>query len=231
MSEVVRVAPLPEALVGVKSAKFPAAYESAKIALAECARLDECKDWADKAAALHSYAKQSDDRTLERMAARIRARAIKRTGELLREFQTGEKGGRPKENDHGSEVVSQAQAGADAGMSRRQIETASALAKIPEAEFEAAVERETPATITELRNWKRPQDIEAFKKATAGIGRIQDFAKFCKEHDFKQIAAGLSLDEAEDVGENAEDIRWWLAGLLEWLPEDPALSGHTDDAA
>ena len=42
---------------------------------------------ADKAAAIASYARQSDDKTLENMAARIRARVIRRTGELLEEFQ------------------------------------------------------------------------------------------------------------------------------------------------
>jgi hypothetical protein len=29
----------------------------------ECSRIDECKDWADRAAALASYAKQADDET------------------------------------------------------------------------------------------------------------------------------------------------------------------------
>jgi len=56
-------------------------------ALATCERIDECKDWADKAAALASYAKQADDQTLHHLATRISARAIRRAGELLQQFE------------------------------------------------------------------------------------------------------------------------------------------------
>jgi hypothetical protein len=51
-----------------------------------------------KAAAIATYAKIADDNTLHDMATRIRGRAVRRTGELLQEFQTGPKGGRPAEN-------------------------------------------------------------------------------------------------------------------------------------
>jgi len=58
--------------------------EAAKTSLAQCARTDECVKWADKAAALASYAKQAGDDSLWKMAVRIRARAIERCGYLLR---------------------------------------------------------------------------------------------------------------------------------------------------
>jgi hypothetical protein len=51
-------------LPSIPNAKLPAAYTVAKRALAECGKVDECKDWADKAAALGSYAKQSGDKSL-----------------------------------------------------------------------------------------------------------------------------------------------------------------------
>ena len=66
--------------------RLPVAYVNAKHALTECSRLDECKDWSDKAAALASYAKQANDDTLHKMAVRIQARAIRRCGELLKTF-------------------------------------------------------------------------------------------------------------------------------------------------
>ena len=47
-----------------RQARLPEGYETAKRALAACADIDECKDWADRAAALASYAKQAKDTTL-----------------------------------------------------------------------------------------------------------------------------------------------------------------------
>jgi hypothetical protein len=70
----------------VKTARLPGSYEAAKRALAECERLDECKDWADKAAALSSYARQADDTALQDYAQRIGLRAVRRLGELLKEY-------------------------------------------------------------------------------------------------------------------------------------------------
>ena len=61
--------PLAQLSVSSANARFPATYESAKAALANCVRLDECKDWADKAAALASYAKQANDEELMKQAS------------------------------------------------------------------------------------------------------------------------------------------------------------------
>ena len=53
------------------NASLPVSYENARNALANCQAVDECKEWADKAAALASYAKQADDDELYMMARRI----------------------------------------------------------------------------------------------------------------------------------------------------------------
>ena len=50
---------VPANLPDVSTARLPAAYEAASRAIAECERIDECKDWSDKAAALASYARQA----------------------------------------------------------------------------------------------------------------------------------------------------------------------------
>jgi hypothetical protein len=47
--------------IEIGSARFPATYEQAKAALASCQKIDECKDWANKAEALASYAKMAQD--------------------------------------------------------------------------------------------------------------------------------------------------------------------------
>jgi hypothetical protein len=78
----------------VAAARLPKVYEQAKQALAKCERIDQCKEWADKAAALASYARQAEDVELENNARRIRLKAVRRMGELLREIKPS-RGGRP----------------------------------------------------------------------------------------------------------------------------------------
>ena len=122
------------------------------MALQECAKVDEAKKWSDKAAAIASYARQSDDKTLANMAARIRARAIRRTGELLSEFQNAR--ARTDLGD-GTGIQTQDSVGKAAGISERQIKDASAIAKIPDADFEATVESELPAAEPIFGNVRR----------------------------------------------------------------------------
>ena len=105
----------------ISAAHLPDSYEAAKVALAECARVDECQDWADRAAALASYARQSEDATLEAYAKRIRARAIRRAGELLKQVEP-QAGAR---SDLGSwaSIGSRKAIATEAGMSERQAKT------------------------------------------------------------------------------------------------------------
>lgn len=135
------------------NARLPQAYEAAKVAIAHAAKVDECKTWADKAEAIASYARQADDETLLRHAQRIKARAIERCGALLREFAPQ----RGKRNDlqpgTGTGTKSRKQAADEAGLSKRQRDTAlrvNAYATSDPKGFEKAVEAPKPATVTEL---------------------------------------------------------------------------------
>jgi hypothetical protein len=91
----------PIAQLPVTSAPLPAIYENAKVALAECERIDECQNWANRAEALASYARQANDDDLRRMADRIQARAIYRAGELLKQIPP-DPGGRPAKTQDGA---------------------------------------------------------------------------------------------------------------------------------
>jgi hypothetical protein len=68
-------------------ARIPALYQGAVAAIKECDRVDECKTWADKMEALASYARQAHDETLHNYAKRIQGRAVRRSGELLKEIE------------------------------------------------------------------------------------------------------------------------------------------------
>ena len=81
----------------VERATLPERYRAAVAALAKCLEVDECQDWANRAEAMRSYAKQSKDTAMERAAMRIKARAIQRCGQLMKEIPKS-KGGTPVRN-------------------------------------------------------------------------------------------------------------------------------------
>lgn len=149
MDGVVAMPALP-AGIDVNRARLPITYEAAKAALAECVRIDECKDWADKAEALASYARQTRDSVLRRYCDRVQARAIRRCGELVNEIPDTNRG-RPAENQAGTAPnLTRTRAATEAGLSERQRKTAQRVANVPGDLFEEAVEADEPATVTEL---------------------------------------------------------------------------------
>ena len=154
MLHAAALAPVPNLPAHVKAAKasLPASYEAAKAALANCVSIDECKDWADKAQALASYAKQANDDEMMRQSTRIRDRAIRRCGELLKQIEPQDRGG-DRKSDHGAvnhTVMSRAAAARDAGISKHQQVQAIRVANVPAADFERQVESPKPPTVTKL---------------------------------------------------------------------------------
>jgi hypothetical protein len=135
--------------LSVAQARLPATYESAKQALAQCSSVDECQDWADKAEALASYARQVEDDSLRKMADRIQARAVRRCGELLKQFD-GRGGDRTKTDGAVSSAPTQKEAAQQAGLSERQQVTAVRVANVPAETFEKAIESDNPPTVTKL---------------------------------------------------------------------------------
>jgi hypothetical protein len=150
------------ALADAARAKLPNSYEAAKQALAACADLDECKDWADKAAATAAYARMADDRTLFNYAHRIQARAVRQIGELIKLIPSAQ-GQRPPNG--GAPIKSlKEQARIAAGLSKDQVNTAVRVANIPKESFEEQVEAANPPNVTELARQgtqHRPQPAEA----------------------------------------------------------------------
>lgn len=191
------------------NARLPQTYESAKAALANCANIDECWDWADKAAALASYAKQADDDELMKMATRIRDRAIRRAGELLKQIEPS-KGGRPSETRGATgpsfEPSSRKEAGEAAGMSDRQIKTAIRVANVPDEQFEKQVESKNPPTVTALAEQGKKaapkpvldlqgRDPDEFNRAMHYVGGWEDAAKDLAALNHEQSLPILNVAE------------------------------------
>jgi len=141
---------LPKALVEkIATAELPQVYRNAVVALAECDRLDECNEWADKFAALASYARQADDPELENMARRIRARAVRRMGQLLSEYD-GRDGDRTKNVTAPTFAPTRREAAQAAGISPAQQVTAGRIARIPDPNFSEYIESPRPPGTTLL---------------------------------------------------------------------------------
>ena len=196
-------------LPNAQNANLPATYEAAKMALANCNRIDECKDWSDKAQALASYARQSEDKEMETTAMRIRARAIRRCGELLKEIEKAT-GGKPFQKDtKGTAPPSRNQAASDAGLSKDQAKTAIRVANVPEETFTEQIESDSPPTITSLAQqgtqpMKKPPMFEqmgmtkqAFQAGMYFRGDIEDFCKATKKYEIQDIIDGSSTEQRD----------------------------------
>lgn len=205
----------------VDGARLPAVYESAKFALAECDRIDECKEWASKAEALASYARQMNDTTMREMADRIQARAIRRAGELVEQVPPAANQHPAGEGGH----TGRFSAARDAGLSRHQTVQALRVARVPPAEFEAAVERPDPATVTELAErgkQSRPaseaeylggRDPADFQQGTKLGGLVATFVRDGTGIDLQAAVRGLWPAEVEKLRNNITLAKGWLVAV------------------
>jgi hypothetical protein len=212
-------APNLPALPSIQNAKLPATYAAAKAALEKCSRIDECQDWADKAEALASYAKQAGDDAMHKMADRIQARAIQKCGELLKRIEPGKPG--PKSGGT-SPQNSRSAAARDAGLSIDQKKTALRVASVPAEEFEQLVESDKPPTVTELAERGKKEstahlkgrDPKDFAASTRLQGECSRFAEFVASADFDAALRGSFPDDIEEIRFNAAAITKRLASLI-----------------
>lgn len=181
-------------------ARLPRTYEAAREALATCQDIDECKEWADKAAALASYAKQAEDETLLKMAARIKARATRRAGELLSQIDAATPGPKPELKVGDRLKFGRSDAAREAGMSPHQQKQAVRIAAIPEPEFERQVESPKPPTLSQLAaQGVRPRpvldlkgrDPRDFNRALHFVAVFEDYAKEVSKLDVESGLAAL----------------------------------------
>jgi hypothetical protein len=194
--------------ISAASARLPQTYETAKTALANCAQLDECQDWADKAAALASYAKQANDDEMMKMAVRIRDRAIRRAGELLKQIEP--QPGKRTDVEPSGGAPTRLQVAKDAGMSRDQMHTAIRVANVPAEDFEKQVESQTPPTVTALAEQGKKaapkpvidlkgRDPGEFNRALHFVGAFEGYQRDIEKIDADAILPILTDGERERV--------------------------------
>lgn len=181
----------------ISAARLPQTYEAAREALATCQSIDECKDWSDKAAALASYARQADDETLLKMAVRIKARATRRAGELLKQIDaaTGKNNQYTQMKEAGDHPLhSRTDAAREAGMSPHQQKQAVRIASIPERDFEAQVEAPKPPTLSQLaaQGVKPRQPVDLGGRDPRMFNRALHFTAMVGEYAAELAKAGAS---------------------------------------
>ena len=206
LSEVTQYVP------DINAARLPATYEHAKQALAECTRIDECREWANKAEALASYARMADDDTLRQMADRIQARAVRRCGELLKLIEPAN-GANQNIKEGALPNVTRELAASEAGLSEHQRKTAIRVANVDDDSFNEQVESENPPTVTQLAaqgTRKLPPRPEGFAKATHLIGTVERFSKFCAENGAAHVANGVLPHEVQSIREMVAVIDSWM---------------------
>ena len=122
---------------------LPLKYDAARAALAECRRVDEVKDFADKAEAMRVYAIQAKDVDLEIMASEIRVRSERRLGEMLIEAKNAGQfnRGKPKAKSSETEEYQVPLKLSDIGIDHKLSSRAQKLGGIAERAFEAMIGR------------------------------------------------------------------------------------------
>ncbi len=209
-------------LVPVKDAKLPVSYERAREALEKCRLVDECKDWADKAAALAAYGRQAKDPTLVKNAMHIQGRALRRAGELQAEVEPKRGANQNIRAPEDPKVLTRKSFAASGGLSPNQAKQALRIAAIPEAEFEAAFEGPTapsmkalakqgtkpsPKPSTEHLKGRSPEDFSASIKAR---GAMRDMAELCG-----QVSPAAAVRGANEY--DLPKMRAWVETIDDWI--------------
>jgi hypothetical protein len=199
-------------------APVPVKYEAARQAIAECDRIDECRDWSNKAAALATYAKQANDDSLRVMAVRIQARAYRRMGELLKQIPAGEGARDGKRQEGALPPLTRTQAATDAGLSEHQRKTAIRIASVPESEFDRQIETASPPTATRLAAQGTAQRLGSNSRPAETCQELLRFADFCRASDPKTLSEGIDAEAAAPLRRCVELLDTWLDRFVANLP-------------
>jgi hypothetical protein len=217
-----------------QGARLPINYKAAKQALMECDRVDECKVWADKAEALATYARVSNDMEMEVIAKRVRLRAIAKAGELLLRIPNTHRGlhtaGAQLKGGSLPNPESRRGVGVAAGMRPQDVTQALAIARVPIEVREILIESPTPPAPSVLQGHPsriRPRPVRLnrftpgpeYREVFIHGGGITSFASFLKRHAPDKYFPFLSPDETERASRYLSSIHAWITEAQRLLRE------------
>jgi hypothetical protein len=205
-----------------KEVAIPITYKKAIVAIQECNKIDEAKEWTDKMSALALYYKQSRDETLIKYAKRIQYRAKRRMGELLKQYDG--RGG-----NHGNQYQSAKSVPEDTfansvnnvassiGLSSKQKVEAVRFANVPINKFEEIVESEnipTQKEVAELGTKKIGKSKKVNYKANSIFQSINDLLKEMNKVDPIYVCENIDPDYKEQMISNIKQIENWFDNYI-----------------
>jgi hypothetical protein len=206
----------------VARAPLPLNYEKAKLALLECERVDEIKDWTDRLAAAAAYAKQAGDDALFLSARRLQLRAHDRLGQLLLELSVVKPA--PHQKSERYRVIEESK------MAPLRARAAIQIAQLDPQIKDVRIEQTQPPSVSALaaesQRLKRQSDpkravypSKAWQALVASRGGLTAMRSFVDNHwDTTSYTKGLTAAEATWVRENVEHLQKWLGNLKRNLP-------------
>ena len=199
---------------------IPVTYQKAIVAIQECNKIDEAKEWTDKMSALALYYKQSKDETLIKYAKRIQYRAKRRMGELLKQFNNrgyykgnqhtgnvGERGLEPPSSNSVNSVAS------SIGLSSDQTKEAVRFANVPKHKFEEIIESDnipTQKEVAELGKNKIGKTKKVDYKANSIFQSINDLLQEMNKVDPIYVCENIDPDYKEQMISNIKEIENWF---------------------
>ena len=188
-------------------------YNKAVIAVQECAKLDEAKEWTDKMSALAYYHKQAGDKTLENYAIRIRHRGQRRMGELLKQFESqGLRNDLQLNKDNLTKFTTK-EAASSIGLSKWQKDESIRFANVPEDKFEEIIESDnipTKSEIAELGTKKREIKVDKSYKAVGFVSDFRQFIKSCNEDDPIFLLSVMDEKQKKETLEMIKKVENWF---------------------
>lgn len=195
---------------------FPTNYIAAREALAACLSFDECKDWADKYAALASYHKQRKDTALRDMAVRIQTRAEERIGELLLSIPRGKaqraSNGQISQQDPNTRHRIAKRVGIGSALKNRAI----GIASVPKEIRNDRIEASPPISPTKLaqlgHQYRASPSIARMERgiAISRGGEVGKFWEWTRAHRPEQVAADFTAEDLRYLGPKIRDLMEWL---------------------
>ena len=196
-----------------------ARYDKMARAIAECERFDEVKEIRNRALVIEIYAAQALNHDAEDKAAKIRMRAERRCGELLKESKKNGARQKPGDNRKTSTDATSKTTLADIGISRQQSSDWQKLAEIPKEQFEARLNDTSlpkPTTAELIRKPTPKQEPQISSDVLFVWGRICDFERHSCCDDLDPRATFNAMHASMQ-----DDILRILPKLIPWLQAIP----------